>query len=129
MSIYRGTGRRKSSVAQVKLMSGTGQIMINGRPGVTYLQYNPAYLWAVQGALDILGMEHQYDTIVKAEGGGLTGQAEAIQLGLARAICKMDRSCRLPLKIEGYLTRNPLCKERKKYGLKKARKSPQFSKR
>nr|YP_009057845.1 ribosomal protein S9 [Nephroselmis astigmatica]AID67736.1 ribosomal protein S9 [Nephroselmis astigmatica] len=124
-----GTGRRKSAVAQVKLISGTGRITINERPGVPYLQYNPAYLWAVQGPLDTLGLEHSYDTMVKTKGGGLTGQAEAIQLGVARALCKLDTYHRQPLKIEGYLTRNPLRKERKKYGLKKARKAPQFSKR
>ena len=126
---YRGTGRRKCAVAQVKLVPGTGQLTINGRPGVPYLQYNPAYLWAVQGALDTLGLEHKYYTIVKTKGGGLTGQAEAIKLGMARALCTIDTSHRHPLKTEGYLTRNPLRKERKKYGLKKARKAPQFSKR
>lgn len=122
-------GRRKSAVAQVNLIPGTGQLTINGKPGVDYLQSNPAYLLAVQGPLDILGLEKRYDMIVETKGGGLTGQAEAIKLGVARALCKISNSYHGPLKIEGYLTRNSLCKERKKYGLKKARKSPQFSKR
>nr|YP_010231223.1 ribosomal protein S9 [Nephroselmis pyriformis]QSV37292.1 ribosomal protein S9 [Nephroselmis pyriformis] len=127
--VHLGTGRRKSSRAQVRLVPGTGQLIINGKPGMVYLNYNPAYLSAVQAPLDLLGMEQQYDTIVTTQGGGLTGQAEAIKLGVARALCQIDPSNRTPLKIEGHLTRNSLCKERKKYGLKKARKAPQFSKR
>jgi small subunit ribosomal protein S9 len=126
---YHGTGRRKSAIAQVRIVPGTGQLTINGRPGVPYLQYNPSYLWAVQAPLDTLGVENNYDTIVKTKGGGLTGQAQAITLGLARALCSMNSAYRQPLKARGYLTRNPLRKERKKYGLKKARKAPQFSKR
>ncbi len=125
----RATGRRKCAVAQVILVEGTGQLIINQRPGVPYLQYNPAYLWAAQGALEATRLTNTYDTIVKTKGGGLTGQAEAIKLGLARALCRIDIQHRQTLKAEGYLTRNPLRKERKKYGLKKARKAPQFSKR
>ena len=125
----RATGRRKCAVAQVKIVVGTGQLTINQRPGVPYLQYNPAYLWAAQGALDATGLTNTCDTIVKTKGGGLTGQAEAIKLGVARALCRMKIEHRQTLKAAGYLTRNPLRKERKKYGLKKARKAPQFSKR
>lgn len=126
---FRATGRRKCAVAQVRIVEGTGQLTINQRPGVPYLQYNPAYLLAAQGALDVTELTNQYDTIVKTKGGGLTGQADAIKLGLARALCRLDIKHRKALKPQGYLTRNPLRKERKKYGLKKARKAPQFSKR
>ena len=125
----RGTGRRKASRAQVKLVPGTGQLTINGQPGMIYLHYNPAYLSAVQAPLEMVGLEAQYDTIVSTQGGGLTGQAEAIRLGVARALCQADVMHRALLKKEGFLTRNSLCKERKKYGLKKARRAPQFSKR
>jgi small subunit ribosomal protein S9 len=126
---YGGTGRRKCAIAQVRLRPGTGQLTINGRPGVPYLQYNPFYLWATQGPLETLELQHKYDTMVKTKGGGLTGQAQAIKLGVARALCSIDPSYRQRLKAQGYLTRNALRKERKKYGLKKARKAPQFSKR
>jgi small subunit ribosomal protein S9 len=79
--------------------------------------------------LETLGLENEYDILVNAHGGGLTGQADAIRLGVARALCQLDPDNRQPLKIEGYLTRDPRSKERKKYGLRKARKAPQFSKR
>ena len=126
---YLGTGRRKSAIAQVRLIPGTGEITINGHSAGIYMQYNPSYLNSIRGPLDTLGLEKSYDTVVKASGGGLTGQAEAIKLGVARALCQIDLANRSPLKAEGFLTRNPLRKERKKYGLKKARKSPQYSKR
>ena len=79
--------------------------------------------------LESLGLENEYDVLANARGGGLTGQADAIRLGVARALCQLDPDNRKPLKLEGYLTRDPRSKERKKYGLKKARKAPQFSKR
>ena len=126
---FLGTGRRKSAIAQVRLIPGTGEVTINGQTASLYLQYNPSYLNSIRGPLDTLGLEKNYDTIVKASGGGLTGQADAIKLGVARALCEMDSANRSPLKAEGFLTRNSLRKERKKYGLKKARKSPQYSKR
>ena len=84
---------------------------------------------SIKGPLEILGFENEYDILVNAHGGGLTGQADAVKLGVARALCVQDPNNRQPLKTEGYLTRDPRCKERKKYGLKKARKAPQFSKR
>ena len=84
---------------------------------------------SLKGPLEILGFENEYDILVNAHGGGLTGQADAVKLGVARALCKQNPENRQPLKIEGYLTRDPRCKERKKYGLHKARKAPQFSKR
>jgi small subunit ribosomal protein S9 len=127
--VYWGTGRRKSAVARVRLVPGNGQITINGKPGVEYLQFNPGYLAAAKAPLETLGLENEYDILVNAHGGGLTGQADSIRLGVARALCQLDPENRKPLKIEGYLTRDARAKERKKYGLHKARKAPQYSKR
>jgi small subunit ribosomal protein S9 len=127
--VYWGTGRRKSSVARVRLVPGNGQLLINGKPGDLYLQFNPTYLSAAKAPLETLGLENEYDILVNAHGGGLTGQADSIRLGVARALCELDPENRKPLKIEGYLTRDPRAKERKKYGLHKARKAPQYSKR
>lgn len=127
--IYWGTGRRKSSVARVRLVPGNGQLTVNNRPGDLYFQFNAAYLTLVKAPLETLGLENEYDILVNAHGGGLTGQADSIRLGVARALCELDPENRSPLKIEGYLTRDPRAKERKKYGLHKARKAPQYSKR
>lgn len=127
--MYMGTGRRKSAVARVRLVPGSGQLVINGKPGDLYLQFNAEYLSAAKAPLETLGLEGEYDILVNAHGGGLTGQADAVRLGVARALCQLDPENRKPLKIEGYLTRDPRAKERKKYGLRKARKAPQFSKR
>jgi small subunit ribosomal protein S9 len=126
---YIGTGRRKASVARVRLVPGNGQLVINGKPGDLYLQFNPGYLSLAKAPLETLGLENEYDILVNAHGGGLTGQADSIRLGVARALCQLDPENRKPLKIEGYLTRDPRAKERKKYGLRKARKAPQYSKR
>lgn len=128
-AVYWGTGRRKSAVARVRLVPGTGNLVINGKPGDLYLQFNPAYLAAAKAPLETLGLESEYDVLVNAHGGGLTGQADSIKLGVARALCELDPENRKPLKVEGYLTRDPRAKERKKYGLHKARKAPQYSKR
>ncbi len=128
-AVYWGTGRRKSSVARVRLIPGDGKLIINNRPGEDYLQYNQGYLSIAKAPLETLGLENEYDILVKAHGGGLTGQADSIRLGVARALCQLDPDNRQPLKTEGYLTRDPRAKERKKYGLRKARKAPQFSKR
>lgn len=127
--MYMGTGRRKSAVARVRLVPGDGQLVINGKPGDLYLQFNAEYLAAAKAPLETLGLENEYDILVNAHGGGLTGQADAVRLGVARALCQLDPDNRKPLKIEGYLTRDPRAKERKKYGLRKARKAPQYSKR
>ncbi len=127
--VYWGTGRRKQSIARVRLVPGQGTLTINGRPGDNYLQYNPTYLNTTKAPLEVLGLEAEYDILVSVKGGGITGQADAIRLGVARALCQLDPDNRAPLKIEGYLTRDPRAKERKKYGLRKARKAPQFSKR
>ena len=127
--VYRGTGRRKTSVARVRLIPGKGKITINGRPGDHYLNFNPAYLAAVRAPLNTLGLNDSYDVLVNVFGGGLTGQADAIKQGAARALCELSPDNRKPLKTEGHLSRDPRAKERRKYGLKKARKAPQFSKR
>ncbi len=128
-AVYQGTGRRKNAIARVRLVPGTGLIVINGKPGEYYLQGNPAYLAAAKAPLETLGLEGEYDILVNAHGGGLTGQADAIKMGAARALCQLDPENRGPLKIEGLLTRDPRAKERRKYGLRKARKAPQYSKR
>jgi small subunit ribosomal protein S9 len=127
--MYWGTGRRKTAIARVRLVPGSGQVVINKKPGDLYLQFNPNYLTTVKAPLEVLGLENDYDVLVNVAGGGLTGQADAIRLGVARALCQLDPENRKPLKVEGYLTRDPRAKERRKYGLKKARKAPQFSKR
>nr|YP_010196423.1 ribosomal protein S9 [Gracilaria cearensis]UAD83820.1 ribosomal protein S9 [Gracilaria cearensis] len=127
--IYSGTGRRKTSIARVKLVPGSGKLIINGLPGESYLQFSPNYLRVSCSPLKILGLNKEYDMYVNTEGGGLTGQANAIRLGLARALCRMNPENRTTLKAEGFLTRDARIKERKKYGLRKARKAPQYSKR
>jgi small subunit ribosomal protein S9 len=128
-AVYWGTGRRKSAVARVRLIPGEGKLIVNGKPGDLYFQFNANYLGVIKGPLETLGLENEYDILVKAEGGGLTGQADSVRLGVARALCQLDPDNRPPLKTEGYLTRDPRAKERKKYGLHKARKAPQYSKR
>ncbi len=120
-AVYWGTGRRKASIARVRLVPGTGKLVINHREGESYLQFNPSYISSAKAPLETLGLENDYDILVNVKGGGLTGQAESM--------CELSPDNRQPLKIEGYLTRDPRAKERKKYGLRKARKAPQFSKR
>ncbi|XP_050215862.1 30S ribosomal protein S9, chloroplastic [Mercurialis annua] len=124
-----GTGRRKCAIARVVLQEGTGQVVINYRDAKEYLQGNPLWLQYVKVPLVTLGYESSYDVFVKAHGGGLSGQAQAISLGIARALLKVSANHRSPLKKEGLLTRDSRIVERKKVGLKKARKAPQFSKR
>ena len=124
-----GIGRRKQSTARVFLSPGNGKLTINNTPGEKYLQYNTIYLTNVYAPLKALGLEDKYDIIVLTKGGGLTGQADSIQLGVARMLCKMNLEHRSILKSEGFLTRDARIKERKKYGLRKARKAPQYSKR
>lgn len=126
---YAGTGRRKTSVVRVRLVPGTGKLIINGKPGELYLQFNPTYISLAKAPLETLGLEGEYDILANAKGGGLTGQADSIRMGVARALCQLDPDNRKPLKIEGFLTRDPRAKERRKYGLRKARKAPQYSKR
>ena len=125
---YRGTGRRKTSVAQVRLMPGNGNITINGKNIDEYFDYETLKVIAKE-PLDIVEVSDQYDAIIKVTGGGFTGQAGAVRHGIARALLEINEEFRPSLKKAGMLTRDPRMKERKKYGFKKARKSPQFSKR
>jgi len=127
--VYWGTGRRKQAIARVRLVPGRGNVVINQRPGDNYFNYNASCLALLRAPLETLGLEQEYDILARVHGGGLAGQADAVRLGVARALCELDPDNRQPLKIEGFLTRDPRAKERKKYGLKKARKAPQFSKR
>jgi small subunit ribosomal protein S9 len=124
-----GIGRRKQAVARVFLTPGTGNVTINNVPGEKYLQYNAVYLDTIWAPLQVLGLDKQLDITVIVKGGGLTGQADAIKLGVARLLCKMENQNRVSLKPYGFLTRDARIKERKKYGLRKARKAPQYSKR
>jgi small subunit ribosomal protein S9 len=124
-----GLGKRKHAIARVFLIPGNGNILINKLPGEKYLQYNETYLNNVWSPLEKLNLEKQFDIVAVVNGGGLTGQAHAIQLGVARLLCNMDKENRPILKPFGFLTRDSRIKERKKYGLRKARKAPQYSKR
>ena len=124
-----GIGKRKRAVARVFLIPGKGKITINKVPGEKYLQYNDTYIGTVRAPLDKLELNDNFDIIALVRGGGLSGQAEAIQLGLARLLSNMDIKNRHKLKSQGFLTRDSRIKERKKYGLRKARKAPQYSKR
>ena len=124
-----GLGKRKQAVARVFLIPGEGNVIINKVSGIKYLQYNDTYLNTVWAPLKTLNLESQFDIVVLVNGGGLTGQAQAIQLGVARQLCKLDKQNRSILKSFGFLTRDSRIKERKKYGLRKARKAPQYSKR
>ena len=124
-----GLGKRKKSVARVFLVPGTGNLIINKIPGEKYLQFNDTFINKIKVPLEKLNLDTQFDTIVFVKGGGLSGQADAIQLGVARLLCKIESSYRTVLKPFGVLTRDARIKERKKYGLRKARKAPQYSKR
>ncbi len=124
-----GLGKRKQAVARVFLIPGEGNLIINKVSGNKYLQYNDNYLSTVWAPLKALNLEKQFDIVTLVKGGGLTGQAQAIQLGVARQLCKIDNQNRAILKPFGLLTRDSRVKERKKYGLRKARKAPQYSKR
>jgi small subunit ribosomal protein S9 len=125
---YYGTGRRKSSVARVRLIPGKGKILINDREMDNYIPFEALREIVKQPlvATDTLG---SYDILVNVKGGGYTGQAGAIRHGISRALLLVDAEYRPTLKRNGFLTRDPRMKERKKYGLKAARRAPQFSKR
>jgi len=124
-----GLGKRKEAVARVFLIPGEGNLSINKTPGDKYLQYNETYLNTVRLPLEKLNLDKQFNVVAIVKGGGLTGQAQAIQLGVARLLCQLDQENRKILKPFGFLTRDSRIKERKKYGLRKARKAPQYSKR
>ncbi|MFU8793116.1 MAG: 30S ribosomal protein S9 [Acholeplasmataceae bacterium] len=125
---YFGTGRRKSSVARVILTSGKGAFLINGRPFDEYIPSAATRLDVTQ-PLVLTENDGRYDITVNVNGGGLTGQAGAIRLGITRALLEMNPELRAILKPAGLITRDSRSKERKKYGLKAARRAPQFSKR
>lgn len=134
--VYMGTGRRKSSVAKVRMTSGKGKITINGKDVNEYLPF-PTLVMDLKQPLEVTGMQDKFDINVDTFGGGFSGQAGAIRLGIARALLEYDSpndseredSFKRILKANGFLTRDAREKERKKYGLKKARRAPQFSKR
>ena len=126
--VYQGTGRRKKSIARVRLTSGTGKIVINDQPIDEYFGSEILKV-IVNQPFAVTNTVGKYDVVVKVIGGGLTGQAGAVRHGIARALDTANGEFRQILKSNGFLTRDPRMKERKKYGLKKARKAPQFSKR
>lgn len=128
METIKTIGRRKTAIARIGLSAGKGDILINKKPLKTYLPVAPLQV-CVQQPFTLLELEGKYDVVVNATGGGLRGQAEAIRLAIARALCELDPENRPPLKKMGLLTRDPRMVERKKYGQKKARKKFQFSKR
>lgn len=125
---YYGTGRRKSSVARVRLLPGQGNIVINGRDIEEYFGYETLKR-DVRRPLQMTDTLAKYDVFVNVNGGGFTGQSGAIRHGISRALLKADAELRPALKAAGFLTRDARMKERKKYGLKAARRAPQFSKR
>ena len=125
---YLGTGRRKSSVARVRLTTGKGTITINGRTFEDYIPSAAIRLDVLQ-PLELTESKEKFDIDVNVCGGGISGQAGAIRLGITRALMEIDPDLRKVLKPAGMVTRDPRAKERKKYGLKKARRAPQFSKR
>jgi small subunit ribosomal protein S9 len=127
-NVYYGTGRRKNAVARVRIMPGKGNIQVNGMTLDEYLPTDVAKI-IVKQPLVVTGTEGKYDLVVKVLGGGFSGQAGAIRHGLSRALVKANEEFKAPLKAAGFMTRDPRMKERKKPGLKKARKAPQYSKR
>ena len=128
MNFFHGTGRRKTSVARVRLLTGNGEVVVNGRSLDEHFG-NAVSQAEILMPFRVTGTEGRYNAMVKVEGGGYQGQAGAIQHGIARAILQSDPEARVPLRQAGLLTRDPRMKERKKYGLKRARKAPQYTKR
>ena len=126
--VYMGTGRRKSSIARVRLVEGTGKITINGKDIEEFFDLETLKV-IVRQPLTVTNTLAKYDVICSVTGGGVSGQAGAIRHGIARALNEANSEYRPALKSNGFLTRDPRMKERKKYGLKKARKAPQFTKR
>jgi small subunit ribosomal protein S9 len=125
---YYGTGRRKTSVARVRVLTGPGGIIINGKPAEEVLNA-PGWMAAAQAPLKAVKMLGQVSVVAKIEGGGISGWAGALSHGISRALVEMDENLRPPLRSGGFLTRDPRAKESKKYGLKRARKAPQYTKR
>lgn len=127
-SATRGTGRRKESVARVRLVPGEGKFVLNGRTLEEYFP-RPALQMHVMEPFRVTNTGERFDVLASLHGGGMSGQAGALRHGIARALCIVDPSLRTDLKRKGLLTRDARAKERRKYGLKKARKAPQYSKR
>jgi small subunit ribosomal protein S9 len=128
-SFFYGTGRRKTSIARVRLLAGEGEVVVNGRSLEEHFG-NSVDLTDITMPFKVTGTEGRYNAMVKVEGGGHHGQAGAIRHGIARALLQSDpEGSRAPLRQAGFLTRDPRMKERKKYGLKRARKAPQYTKR
>lgn len=127
--LTKATGRRKTAIAQASIQPGSGRFIINGKLVEDYLSSSPSFLLAVQAPLNTLEVKNNYDILVTVSGGGLSAQSEAIRLAISKAFCIIDTNYRPLLKVQGFLTRDSREKERRKYGLKKARKAPQFSKR
>jgi small subunit ribosomal protein S9 len=128
-TLTNGVGRRKSATAFVQISPGNGQIKINRKPGIEYFQFSSQALSSSIIPLEIFESEKSYDINIIVSGGGLLGQVDAIRLAISKAISKLDSTKRVKLRSLGFLSRDTRVKERKKYGLKKARKAPQFSKR
>ena len=126
---YYGTGRRKSSVARVRLVPGSGNITVNKKSLDEYFGGLELLKREVQRPLQLVGADSKFDVIATVNGGGTTGQSGALRHGISRALCQADPENRPALKAAGFMTRDPRMKERKKYGLKKARRASQFSKR
>jgi small subunit ribosomal protein S9 len=127
--LVRATGRRKEAVARVRLLPGEGNFNINGGRSLEDYFPNLAVRMVILEPFKVVGRERAYDVFARIEGGGVTGQAGAIRHAIARSLCELDPDLRTPLKRAGFLTRDSRIKERRKYGLKKARKAPQYSKR
>ena len=127
-AFYQGTGRRKTSVARVRLIVGEGEVVVNGRSLEEHFG-NAVNFGEIMMPFRVTGTEGRYNAMIKVEGGGTQGQAGAIRHGIARALLESDPDSRAPLRQAGFLTRDPRMKERKKYGLKRARKAPQYTKR
>ena len=126
--LVQSTGRRKEAVARVRLRPGSGKVVINGRPFEDYFPM-PTHRMIASEALRVANVEEAYDVDATLDGGGTSGQAGALRMGIARAVVELDGETRAELKKAGLLTRDARAKESKKYGLKKARKAPQYSKR
>ena len=127
-AFHSGTGRRKTAIARVRLLPGEGEIVVNGRSLEEH--FGGAFSDAeLRMPFRVTGTEGRFNAMIKVEGGGVTGQAGAIRHGIARALLELDENNRLALRQAGYLTRDPRMKERKKYGLRRARKAPQYTKR
>ncbi|MBV9119110.1 MAG: 30S ribosomal protein S9 [Chloroflexi bacterium] len=125
---FHGTGRRKAAIARVRLFAGDGAVIINGKPAQEYFG-RLLYHMVIEHAFRVSETVGKFNTTIRVDGGGVTGQAEAIRHGIARALCRADEEYRPLLSKAGLLTRDPRERERKKYGLKRARKAPQYTKR